>query len=231
MRVAALQLPESDSAAHDQRALIEAVAEAERAGADLIACPCLPRLKSRSEVVGRVREAVRAAAGLATVVLPCSGIACGEPGPADEAAPAAHASFGSLAVLCGDETLDAAMLDETAKARPTVLVLQVEGESPLQSEALREYAITLSERVSSLVLVTSRSGDPGAAEGGAAIVYAGDVLAEAGDGPAVLTAEIVAPLLPPESPGTAFAPPPLLAERFDTHRGEKTPVDYPADLS
>ncbi len=230
MLVAALQLAEGGSAADDLAALTVGVADAVSSGAELIAVPCLPRLADDPAGLANVRELVRAVAGDATVVLPCAGIARGGGSAVNEESSSAPAGYGSLAVLCGDEALDPEVLGGLAVEGPDVLVWQVEGESALQVEAVREYAIAVSETVSSLVLVASRIGPEGVAAGGSVIVFAGDVLAEAGDAPAVLLASVITPLLPPESPGEAPPAPPLLVERLAAHRGTKAPVDYLADM-
>jgi hypothetical protein len=229
MLVAVLQLASGSSTAEDVATVGAAVAAAVEGGATLVVCPCLPALRSDTAASDEVRKLVREVAGAATVVLPCAGTACGGLGGIEHGADRAEPGIGSLAVLCGDEALDPQVLAGLAAEGPDVLVWQVEGESALQAEAVREYAISAAESVSGLVLVASGCEAEDAA-GGSVIVYGGDVVAEAGEGPETLTARIATPVLPPETPGALGPPPPLLAQRLAAHRGERAPVDYPADL-
>jgi hypothetical protein len=227
--VAVLQLAPGSSTAEDLAGVGTAVAQAVAAGATLVICPCLPSLLRDATAAADVRKRVREVAGAATVVLPCAGTACGGLGGIEHGTGATAADVGSLAVLCGDEAIGPEILAGLAADGPDVLVWQVEGESPLQAEAIREYAIAASESVSGLVLVASLCGTEIAA-GGSAIVFAGDIVASAGDAPELLTSDIPVPVLPPETPGALGPQPPLLAQRLAAHRGERAPVDYPADL-
>jgi hypothetical protein len=142
----------------------------------------------------------------------------------------AGSAVGSIAVLCGDEALDAGALATLAHERPDVLVWQVEGESALQAEAIREYAISISETVASLVVVASMCCSDEAV-GATAIVYGGEVLAEADESPTVLTVDVTTPLAPTDRHGEIPAAPPILVQRLAVHEGRRAPVDYPADLT
>jgi hypothetical protein len=92
----------------------------------------------------------------------------------------------------------------------------------------------LSMSLASLVVVTECAGaEPGAVgHGGSAIIYLGEVLAEAmSQDDETLYAEIELPLGRPEPPAPLPAIAPILSQRVAHHRGEQPPMDYPAELS
>jgi predicted amidohydrolase len=225
MRVSAIQLADPGGSAETLAALTAAVTEAIAAGAVLVVCPCMPTLDESPATIAATRAAVRDVADGATVILPCSGLACGAPVDNE------HAIIegpGSVAVLCGDDCIDPDSLASVAVGDPDVLVLQVAGENELQAEAIREFAIATSETVAGLVLVASRTGAEDAA-GGALIAYGGETLAEAGEGTEVLLADVITPVLPPEMPGVVPTAPTILLQRLAVHQGRSLEVDFLAD--
>lgn len=224
MRVAAVQLADDGSAAEITAALVAAVDEALEAGATLIVCPYVARLSDEDEAAVAVKSAIKKAAA-ATVVLPCGGLAYGGAHLRDEAAADAP---GAIGVMSGDECLDPDALAVMAQGCPEILVWQLEGESPLQVEAIREYAIAASETVAGLVVVASLTGS-GTGAGGALICWGGEIVAEAGELPEVLAADVVTPLLPPDLRGERTIAPTILLQRLAVHRGEKLAPDYPAE--
>ena len=117
---------------------------------------------------------------------------------------------------------------------PTVAVLAPRSENDLQAEAVMELAIGLSESLASLVVVTECAGaEPGdVGHGGSAIIHLGKVIAEAmGQDDETLLADIELPLSRPEPPEPLPVIAPILSQRVAHHRGERQPVDYPADLT
>ena len=224
MRISTIQAAREATDAAQTAAIVRAVAEAVARGAELVAAPCALSLSRDPDSLAGTNAAIRDVAGEATVITPCSGMMCG--GTRTNAASA----VGSVAVLCGDEALDAGALATLAHERPDILVWQVEGESALQAEAIREHAISVSETVASLVLVASMC-CAGEVVGATAIIYGGEVLAEADESPAVLTVDVTTPLAPPDRHGEIPTVSPILAQRLAVHEGHRAPVDYPADLS
>ncbi|TLM65832.1 MAG: hypothetical protein FDZ70_10790, partial [Actinobacteria bacterium] len=87
--------------------------------------------------------------------------------------------------LYGDACFDPVRIPSGART----LVLVPDAESELQSEAVIEYAIGLSESVAGLVAVIEPS-----EVGGSAIVLLGEVLAEAGAGDRAIVADVPYPV-------------------------------------
>lgn len=129
-----------------------------------------------------------------------------------------------VAVLEGDRCFDAASL--TAVRGRDVLVLAPAAETPLQAEAIIEFAIALSSSLVGLVLVEEPPWP-----GGSAVIQLGEVLAEAGEGEEELTAEVRLPLPVPETGAPLPELPPILAQRLAVHAGRRADPGYLADLS
>jgi hypothetical protein len=142
--------------------------------------------------------------------------------------------LGRIALLAGDACMTGLELVRILGDAPTVAVLAPRSENELQAEATMELAMGLSKSLASLVLVTeSAGGEPGSiGHGGSAIIYLGDVLAEAmGQEDAILYADIEVPLGRPESPEPLPSIAPILLQRVAHHLGQQPPMDYPAELS
>jgi hypothetical protein len=141
--------------------------------------------------------------------------------------------FGRAALLHGDACIDAEVLAVAAAAQPGLAVLALGAESELQAQAVLELAVALSTSLASVVVIAETDGgelgEPG--HGGSAIVYLGEVLAEALAGDDVLVADLPAPLGPPQAPAALPEIPPVLLQRAAAHSGHKLAVDYPADLT
>jgi hypothetical protein len=142
--------------------------------------------------------------------------------------------LGRIALLAGDSCMMGLELVRILGDAPNVAVLAPRSENDLQAEAMMELAMGLSESLASLVLVTESAGaEPGdIGHGGSAIIYLGEVLAEAmGQEDAILYADIELPLSRPESPEPLPAIAPILLQRVAHHSGQHPPMDYPAELS
>jgi len=139
---------------------------------------------------------------------------------------------GTTVVLAGDDCFSPDRLREAHAAVPGIAVLAPGAESEIQSEATLEFAIALSVSLASLVVLVetdgAEPGEPG--HGGSAIVYLGEVVAEADTGDAIIYTDVETPIGPPGAPGPIPSVPPLLAQRVAAHGGRKFEVDYPADL-
>lgn len=135
-------------------------------------------------------------------------------------------------VLVGDACFSSETLQEAMRRHPGIAILSPRAESELQSEAAIEFAIGLSTSLASLVLVSetygAERGRPG--HGGSAIIFLGEILAEAASGEDVLLAAIELPVASPKLPEPLPELPLLLAQRVAAHKGKKLEVDYPADL-
>lgn len=150
----------------------------------------------------------------------------------DDLLPEGAEALGTLTVLEGDACFEPGEFEAAMTRMSSVIVLHPRSESELQAEAALELAIALSESVASLVLVVEDDGaEPGEpAHGGSAIVFAGEVLAEALSGADVLEADIEVPLARPLAHGAPVQVPIILQQRLASHRGRHLEVDYPADV-
>lgn len=108
----------------------------------------------------------------------------------------------------------------------TALVLVPEAVSPLEAEAVIEYAVALSESVAGLVVVLESS-----IVGGSAIVLLSEVLAEAGEGECVIFADVPVPAPGPHPKAPLPEVPPIIARRLLRQRGIRPDPGYPADLA
>jgi hypothetical protein len=147
--------------------------------------------------------------------------------------PAGVTGLGRIAVFVGDSCADPAEISRVAREGVSTAVLAPRNESDLQAEGMLELAVGLSDSLAALVMIAECAGaDPGdVGHGGSAIVFLGDVLAEAlGQEDDVLVAEIETPVSAPEPREPLPEIPPILAQRLAQHQGRKVPVDYPADL-
>lgn len=142
--------------------------------------------------------------------------------------------LGRIALFAGDACMSGLELVRILGDQPTVAVLAPRSENDLQAEAVMELAIGLSGSLAGLVIVTECAGaEPGdVGHGGSAIIERGKVLAEAmTQDDETLTAEIEVPLGRFEHPEPLPVIAPILSQRVAHHRGEKAPIDYPAELS
>ncbi len=227
MKVAVIQHELRAHERMDLAALLSLAEEASDEGASVIVCPGLPGLGRDTRIYQAFIENMRNHAPGSLVVMPAVA------GSRSEEPQAFLTPLGRTVALLGDECVEPAVLELVAGLGVEAMVWQPEAESSLQAEAFLELALDASLSLAGLVLVTALAGRTGgtAGFGGSAIVHLGDILAEAGEGEAVVTAQIEAPVPLPGRPGPRPVLPPILAQRLAHHLGRRAPVDYPADLS
>jgi hypothetical protein len=217
----------------DAEALLAAAARAGEQGAEFVLVPDTPALRedgfpnaARSafmlgleQVPGRrlIPQAPPRAAGIAATAPPPPGVM----------------GLGRIGVFVGDSCIDRNELERIALEVPSTAVFAPRNESDLQAEAMLELAVGLSDSLAALVMIAettgAESGEVG--HGGSAIVFLGEVLAEAiGSDDDVLVAEIETPVPAPEPREPLPQIPLILEQRLAQHQGRKVPVDYPADL-
>lgn len=226
LRLAVVQHRSRPAPAQDLEAIAIAAAQAAGRGAEMIVLPDVPAVIEgplSDELFCRLEEA---APGLEVIVPQ----ATADDGPSfvlREVEP-----LGRIVLLRRDACFDAAVLEAAAEAGPGLAVLAPGSESDLQAQAVLELAIALSTSLASVVVIAEADGaelgEPG--HGGSAVVHLGQVLAEAMSGDDLLVVELPEPLGPPEAPAALPGIPPVLLQRLAAHRGQKVPVDYPADL-
>lgn len=225
MKIAVVQHVPRPAPAQDLEALVAAAARAAADGARWVVLPGVSALDEgplHEELWRRLEADVP---GVGVVV-------AGAGEHRDVAADAGAGSPGASALLVGDDCFMPAALREAHAALPGIAILAPGAESELQVEAILEFAIALSTSLASIVIVVetdgAEPGEPG--HGGSAIIYLGEVVAQAVAGDEILYADVETPAGPPEAPGALPAIPPLLAQRVAAHQGRKLEVDYPADL-
>ncbi len=142
--------------------------------------------------------------------------------------------LGRIALLAGDACMTGLELVRILGDAPNVAVLAPRSENDLQAEAVMELAIGLSESLASLVVVTECAGaEPGdVGHGGSAIIYLGEVVAEAMArtkrcSTPRSSCRSAGPSRPSRMPKIAA----ILSQRVAHHRGEQAPTDYPAELT
>ncbi|MBN2248139.1 MAG: hypothetical protein JW733_05520 [Coriobacteriia bacterium] len=224
MRIAVVQHVPRPAPAQDLEALVAATLRAAASGAEWVVLPGLPALDGgplQEELWRRLEADVP---GVGVVVAADSGgamVASGDVG-----------SPGVTVVLVGDDCFSPAALREARVAAPGIAVLAPGAESEIQIEATLEFAIELSTSLASVVILVETDGAElgEAGHGGSAIVYLGEVVAQAIPGDTIIYADVESPAGPPELPGSLPPVPPLLAQRVAAHSGRKLEVDYPADL-
>lgn len=226
MRIAVIQHRLRATPAQDLEALVISAGRAVARGAEVVLLPPVPAVDEgplADELWRRLAESLPDAFVLS---------AGAQPGESGDGEVSDVAPLGRVLVLRGDAAIDPAALTQAGSRSPDVVVLAPGSESDLQAEAVLELAIGLSTSLAALVAIVepdgAEIGEPG--HGGSAIVYLGEVLAEALAGDDVIVADVATPVGPPEPRGTMPAPPPLLAQRLAAHKGAKVSVDYPADL-
>lgn len=231
MKIGVIQHRTRDNAADDVAALVAATAHAADSGAEFVVLPEVLRLFGEQNpdrwALMKGLDSIEGArfmpfvgpemAAFSSVLTP----------------PQEMESVGTIALLVGDAVVDPEVHRVVFEQLPNMAVLSPRSESDLQAEAVLELAIGLSLSLAGLVVVAECSGadagEPG--HGGSAIVLLGDVIAEAMGDDDVLIAEVPLPIPQPEPVEALPAVPRILEQRLAHHRGEKAPVDYPADLS
>ena len=231
MKIGVIQHRTRDRAAEDVTALVSATARAADSGAEFVVLPEVLRLfGEQNPDRWALVTGLDSIAGARLIPF------VGPEVPAFSSVltpPQDIESLGTIALLVGDACVDPEVHRALFEQLPNVAVLSPRSESELQAEAVLELAIGLSLSLAGLVIVAecagAEPGEPG--HGGSAIVLLGDVIAEAMGDDDVLLADIPLPIPQPE-PVEGLPPVPrILEQRLAHHRGEKVPVDYPADLS
>ena len=225
MRIAVVQHVPRPAPAQDLEALVAATLRAATDGAQWVVLPAVPALDEGPLHEDLWRRLEADVPGVGVVV-------AGAGKDRDAAAHTGAALPRPIALLVGDDCFSPESLREAHALSPGIAVLAPGSESELQVEATLEFAIDLSTSLASVVIVIetdgAETGEPG--HGGSAIIYLGEVVAQAPSGDATLYAQLEAPAGPPEAPGALPEVPPLLAQRVAAHQGRKLEVDYPADL-
>ncbi|MDY0340088.1 MAG: hypothetical protein RBS17_02585 [Coriobacteriia bacterium] len=224
MRIAVVQHVVRSAPAQDLEALVSAAVRAAAAGAQWVVLPAVPALDDGPLQVELWRRLEADVPGVDVTV------ASGSDDVADSFESVGPA--GMMVLLVGDDCFAPDRLRAARAAAPGIAVLAPGVESEIQGEATLEFVIALSTSLASLVMLVetdgAEGGEPG--HGGSAIVYLGEVVAEAESEDAIIYADVETPIGPPEAPGPTPVVPSLLAQRVATHSGRKLEVDYPADL-
>lgn len=234
MILAVIQAARRSTAAQDSATLLELLVNACSRGAEVVVLPNPPWLSANEITEVATAAFLRVEYPHVTVLAGSFGPPEPDSGPPLECG--VHVSesvLGRTAALSADECLDPLIARELAAAAPNAIILRPGNESDLQAEAMLERALGLSESVSGLVLVAECDGGPDGkpGHGGSAIVVLGEVVAEAVGGDDVLMAEVNAPVARPDARIPVPDLPPILAQRWAFHHGERASVDYPADLT
>jgi len=229
--IAVVQHRLRDSAEEDARALASAASRAAEGGAELIVFPEVPSLHehpAREDLYAQLDPLE----DRVPWIVPHAGPDCIGQSWSPEVLPGLE-GLGSVALAVGDAVIDPAAIGRLALERPALLVAAPRSESDLQAEAVLELALGLSDSVTGLVIVIEPSGaEPGQpGHGGSAVAMYGEMVAEATEDEDVLLANVVVPVPQPEPRGPIPGVPPILLQRLAHHRGERVPVDYPADPS
>jgi len=227
MKVSVVQHQLREHVRMDLAALLSAVQVAADKGSRLSACPCVPGLEGNEHIISAFRENVDHYAPGVSVVCPCLSV------EDTGVLRSSHTPVGKTVVLIGDDCVDPELYESVAASEPDALVWQFDSESSLQAEALLEYALDCSLSLSGLILVASTVGAARGHEGhgGSAIVHMGEIVEEAGSGEEVLVADVDVSSLQPLEASRIPTLSPILTQRLDVHRGRRSAVDWPADLS
>jgi hypothetical protein len=228
MKIAVIQHRIRPTFAEDAEALSSAVATACEAQARVIACPWVPSLVAADahERAAMLEIFTRCAEGV-TLLLAFRAA------ESSDGARIKPTPLGPTAFMLGDECLSRPTYESAEGAGARAWVWRPVSRSDLQSEAMLEQAIAASASYVGLILLAECSGgEPGEiGHGASAVLYLGDVIAEASEPDDVLIVDLEAPVGPPE-PREPMPPlPPILEQRLAVHEGRKPEVGYLADLS
>lgn len=229
MKIAVLQHRLRDSATEDIDALVQAAASAADDGAEFVVFPHVPAVADRSLHDDLRKRLERIPAGC---LVPRIDDGCDDFELISEPLPGAEA-LGTGALLVGDSAMEISRWSDAMAARPSFVVMNPDAENDLQAEAALELALRLSDSVAGLVMVAecdgAELGEPG--HGGSAIVFLGEVMAEALGGEDVLMAEVATPIPQPEPREPLPEIPTILQQRVASHQGRHLDMGYLADLS
>jgi len=231
VKIAVIQHRLRDSVDGDIEALHQAAAAAGTSGAEVVFMPEPLSMIGNAEAADRFYAGFDGMPGVRLIPSTAPGVSsfAATAPPLD-----GLEGLGRIALLAGDACMTGLELVRILGDLPNVAVLAPRSENDLQAEAVMELAIGLSESLAGLVIVTECAGaQPGSAgHGGSAIVLFGQVLAEAiSQDDETLYAQIETPLGRFEQPEPLPVIAPILSQRVAHHRGERAPLDYPAELT
>ncbi len=226
MRIAVVQHRIRTHERMDLAALLSLAEQAEDEGADVIVFPCVPGLTYESGLMTAFAENVVERAPQVSIVASCAAVdRSGHQLPV-------LTRLGRTLLLSGDDCIDPLFFQPVEAMDLEALVLQMDTESPLQAEALLEFALDASLSQAGLVLTACLTGEARGVKsfGGSAIVHLGEILAEAGSGEDLLIARVPVPVPLPARRGPRPVLPPVLAQRIAAHHGTKIRPEYPATI-
>lgn len=202
--------------AHERMDLAALLSVAEHAAEDdvrLIVFPSIPGLCYGVGLMEAFAVNVVERAPQLSFIAPCAGDRAITRGPVDT-------GLGRTLVLSGDDCFDPGLFPDIESMALEALVWQALTDSPAQAEAAMELALDASLSLAGLVIVAGVSGEARGVRsfGGSAIACRGDLLAEAGDGECLLTAEIETPVTLPARRGSRPTPAPVLLQRLSAPR-------------
>jgi predicted amidohydrolase len=210
----------------DLAAMLSLAEQAEDEGADVIVFPCVPGLTYESGLMSAFAENVIERAPQVSIVASCAvRDRSGHP-------LAVPTRLGRTLQLGGDDCIDPAHFATIEAMDLEALVLQMDTESPLQAEALLEFALDASLSHAGLVMTACLTGEARGVKsfGGSAIIHLGEILAEAGSDEDLLIARVPVPVALPVRRGPRPVLPPVLAQRIAVHHQTKIRPDYPATI-
>jgi len=229
VRIAVIQHALRTDNEQDAVALGNAIADICDMGAEVVILPTVPVLADLSDgdPVPKLFAAIGEERPEHVVII---NPAAAPPGVNTAALP----TLGSTALIVGDACMDYQEILTASGKKPSVAILIPQSENELQAEAVLELAIGLSQSLAGLVIIAESAGaDPGdPGHGGTAIVYMGEVVAEAmGEEDATLEFEVDSPVPQPEPRGLLPQIPTILSQRLAHNEGTKPDPGYPADLN
>lgn len=228
MKIAVIQHRIRPTLAEDAEGFSSSVLRACGEGARVVVCPWVPSIAAadaaqRAEMIERFE---RCAEG--TTLL----LAFKAPGPAASVR-IKQTPLGPTALMLGDECIRLSTYDMAEAAGARAWVLRPLSESELQAEAILEHAIAVSASHVGLVLVSepigADSGEIG--HGSSAVLYLGDVIAEAFAADEMIMVDVDAPVPAPEPREPLPQLSPILEQRLAVHEGRKATFGYLTDLS
>lgn len=228
MKIAVIQHCMRPTADEDIEALAAAVKSACEMKAQVVALPWVPSLASadprqKTEIAEKFSGCAQG-----TTLLMAFGASDAGHDVALKQTP-----LGPTAFMRGDECFSPGVYADAEGRGARAWVWHPLATSDLQAEAVVERAIAVSaSHVGLILLAEACGGEPGQpGHGSSAVLYLGDILAEAVFPDEILLVDVDVPVPLPE-PREPLPPlPPILEQRLAIHEGRKLSVDYLADLS
>lgn len=213
MRIGVVQHKMRTHERMDLAALLSAAERASEDGVRLLVYPPIPGLTPGSGLVEAFAQNVAERVPGVSFIAPGASERPLTRGPVDTV-------LGKTLVLSGDECIDPDSFGEVEEMKLDALVWQMLTDSAQQAEAVIELALDASMSLAGLVLVSGVWGEGRGvhSHGGSVIAARGDMLAEAGDGEALLVADVEVPVCLPARRGSRPVPAPVLAQRLAAGR-------------